>query len=101
LQGLCLSKKHLLLLAFSLIGMFFIEKFDRRTLLIGMGILNVLSLTFYVIFDRLTFYVSDVWRYGCVASIIGYGISYGFALGPLAFSITSELVSQRFRFLVI
>lgn len=85
---------------FSLIGMFFIEKFGRRTLLIGLGFFNILSLVLYVLFDRLAFHVDVGFKYGCVGALVFYGISYGFALGPIAFFVTAELVSQRFRSLV-
>jgi hypothetical protein len=50
-----------------------------------------------VLFDRLAFYVHVNFRYGCIFALIFYAITYGGALGPMAFSLNSELVSQQFR----
>lgn len=86
--------------SFSLTGMFFIERVGRRPLLLGFGVANILTLIAYVVFDRLTYYVSHDFRYGCAGSLLAYGITYGFALGPIAFFLSSELVPQRFRSLV-
>ncbi|KAI6184558.1 Solute carrier family 2, facilitated glucose transporter member 3 [Aphelenchoides bicaudatus] len=86
--------------AHHLTGMFFIERIGRRKLLIGFGIANILTLIGYVVFDRLTYYVNHDFRYGCAGALILYGVTYGFALGPIAFFITGELVPQRFRSLV-
>jgi hypothetical protein len=85
---------------FSIVGTFFIEKIDRRPLFIRLGIANTISLAAYVVFDQLAEFVYSTFRYGCVLSLIAYGISYGFALGPIAFFLTSELVPQRQRSLV-
>ncbi|KAI6184963.1 Solute carrier family 2, facilitated glucose transporter member 3 [Aphelenchoides bicaudatus] len=84
----------------SLIGTLFIERIDRRPLFIRLGIANTLSLAAYVIFDRLAEHLDSTFRYGCVLSLIGYGLSYGFGLGPIAFFLTGELVPQRERALV-
>jgi hypothetical protein len=80
--------------------MFFIEKINRRTLLIGLGFANVLTLISYVVFDRLTYLVNNDFKYGCVGSLIAYSITYGGGLGPIAFFISSELTPHRFRSLV-
>lgn len=80
--------------------MFFIEKIGRRPLLLTLGIANTLTLASYVVFDRLTYYADNNFRYGCILAFILYGVTYGFALGPIAFFITAELVPQNFRSLV-
>nr|CAD2145494.1 unnamed protein product [Meloidogyne enterolobii] len=89
----------------SVIGTCSVEKFGRRPMLIWCGIANTLCLCSYILFDRMTsqksiFFVNPQFKYGCVFSLIAYGITYGAALGPIAFFITSELVPQRFRSLV-
>ncbi|KAK0412841.1 hypothetical protein QR680_006441 [Steinernema hermaphroditum] len=84
----------------SLCGMFCVDKYGRRPMLILFGILNILSMAGYVLFDRLSFYVHQSFSYGCIVSLVAYGVTYGGALGPIAFFITSELVPQRFRSLV-
>uniref|UniRef100_A0AC35U4B8 MFS domain-containing protein n=1 Tax=Rhabditophanes sp. KR3021 TaxID=114890 RepID=A0AC35U4B8_9BILA len=81
-------------------GIFVIERFGRRPLYIITAIVNILSLVFYLISDRLALNGYPYMRYGCVVSLISYGISYGFALGPIAFAITSEMVPQRSRSVV-
>uniref|UniRef100_A0A1I8AUV6 MFS domain-containing protein n=1 Tax=Steinernema glaseri TaxID=37863 RepID=A0A1I8AUV6_9BILA len=84
----------------SLCGMFCVDRFGRRPMLILFGILNILSMTGYVIFDRLSYSVAPSFSYGCIISLVAYGVTYGAALGPIAFFITSELTPQRFRSLV-
>uniref|UniRef100_A0A183CJQ6 MFS domain-containing protein n=1 Tax=Globodera pallida TaxID=36090 RepID=A0A183CJQ6_GLOPA len=79
--------------------------FGRRPMLIFCGAANTLCLCAYIVFDRMTtegsiLYINNHFKYGCVASLVAYGITYGVALGPIAFFITSELVPQRFRSLV-
>ncbi|KAI3420853.1 hypothetical protein GPALN_014472 [Globodera pallida] len=74
-------------------------------MLIFCGAANTLCLCAYIVFDRMTtegsiLYTNNHFKYGCVASLVAYGITYGVALGPIAFFITSELVPQRFRSLV-
>uniref|UniRef100_A0A915D8G0 Cysteine synthase n=1 Tax=Ditylenchus dipsaci TaxID=166011 RepID=A0A915D8G0_9BILA len=85
----------------SLIGMCAVEKFGRRPMLISCGIANTFCLVCYILFDRMAVLYAHNMKYGCVAALIGYGITYGAALGPIAFLvITSELVPQPFRSLV-
>lgn len=94
------SLKREVILIFSIVGTFFIEKIDRRPLFIRLGVANTLSLAAYVVSDQLAEYANEHFRYGCVLSLIAYGLTYGFALGPIAFFLTSELVPQRQRSLV-
>ncbi|KAH7717212.1 Protein F14E5.1 [Aphelenchoides avenae] len=84
----------------SLVGMCVVEKCGRRPLLIWCGIANTVCLAAYVFFDRMAEWYAKDFRYGCVAALVLYGVTYGAALGPIAFFITSELVPQRFRSLV-
>ncbi|KAI6196516.1 hypothetical protein M3Y94_01118700 [Aphelenchoides besseyi] len=84
----------------SLAGMIFVENLGRRPLLIYAGMANTLCLMLYIAFDRLAFYAHPQFRYGCVVTLLAYAISYGSALGPIAFFISSELVPQQFRALV-
>ncbi|VDL71747.1 unnamed protein product [Nippostrongylus brasiliensis] len=65
-------------------GMFIIERFGRRPLVLWLGMLNTISLALYVLFDQLT----------AVYEPLNIG------LGPIAFFITSELVVQQHRSLV-
>uniref|UniRef100_A0A914HPN9 Major facilitator superfamily (MFS) profile domain-containing protein n=1 Tax=Globodera rostochiensis TaxID=31243 RepID=A0A914HPN9_GLORO len=67
--------------------------FGRRPMLIFCAVANTLCLCSIL-------YTNNHFKYGCVASLVAYGITYGVALGPIAFFITSELVPQRFRSLV-
>ncbi|KAI6193927.1 MFS domain-containing protein [Aphelenchoides besseyi] len=84
----------------SLAGMIFVENLGRRPLLIYAGMANTLCLMLYIAFDRLAFYAHPQFRYGCVAALLIYAVSYGAALGPIAFFISTELVPQTFRALV-
>ncbi|KAK0396158.1 hypothetical protein QR680_001596 [Steinernema hermaphroditum] len=84
----------------SLCGMFAVDRFGRRPMIILFGVLNTLSLSGYILFDRLSAFVDHGFSYGCIVSLVAYGITYGAALGPIAFFITSELTPQRFRSLV-
>ncbi|KAK6014321.1 transporter, major facilitator family protein [Ostertagia ostertagi] len=80
-------------------GMFIIERFGRRTLVLWLGMLNTVSLALYVVFDQLTA-VYNPFRWGTIIALILFGITYGVGLGPIAFFITSELVNQQHRSVV-
>uniref|UniRef100_A0A914EA22 Major facilitator superfamily (MFS) profile domain-containing protein n=1 Tax=Acrobeloides nanus TaxID=290746 RepID=A0A914EA22_9BILA len=54
----------------------------------------------YIAFDRLAHYQGGWYKYGCAASLIAYGITYGAALGPIACFISTELTPQKFRSLI-
>lgn len=83
----------------SLLGLVIVERFGRRLLLIGLGFANVASLCLYIISDLLI-PVWDPIRWGQIAALILFGATYGVALGPIAYFITSELVPQRSRSIV-
>ncbi|VDN36799.1 unnamed protein product [Cylicostephanus goldi] len=80
-------------------GMFIIERFGRRTLLLWLGLLNTISLALYVAFDQLA-NIYEPLKWGNVLALILFGVTYGIGLGPIAFFITSELVAQQHRSLV-
>ncbi|GMR61696.1 hypothetical protein PMAYCL1PPCAC_31891, partial [Pristionchus mayeri] len=83
----------------SLLGILFIERYNRRSLLIWFGAANTLSLCLYIVADLLI----PVWqpiRWGQIVALVLFGVTYGFAVGPIAFFITSELVPQRNRSIV-
>ncbi|KAK6040325.1 transporter, major facilitator family protein [Cooperia oncophora] len=80
-------------------GMFIIERFGRRTLVLWLGMLNTISLALYVLFDQLAVVYNPL-RWGTIVALILFGITYGVGLGPIAFFITSELVSQQHRSVV-
>uniref|UniRef100_A0A914DCF8 Major facilitator superfamily (MFS) profile domain-containing protein n=1 Tax=Acrobeloides nanus TaxID=290746 RepID=A0A914DCF8_9BILA len=81
-------------------GNFVIDKFGRRPMLLINGVINTFCLILYIVFDRLTFYSNENFKYGCIVTIVVYGITYGLALGPIAYFITSELTPQQYRALV-
>ncbi|KAL6733707.1 hypothetical protein Aduo_004333 [Ancylostoma duodenale] len=80
-------------------GMFIIERFGRRTLVLWLGLFNTISLALFVTFDQLA-YIYDPLKWGSIVALILFGVTYGVGLGPIAFFITSELVAQQHRSLV-
>ncbi|CAD6199644.1 unnamed protein product [Caenorhabditis auriculariae] len=82
-----------------LCGMAIVERFGRRPLVLWLGSLNTLSLALYVLFDQLAA-VHHQFRWGTIAAMVLNGVTYGLGLGPIAFFITSELVSQQYRSVV-
>ncbi|ETN76378.1 transporter, major facilitator family protein, partial [Necator americanus] len=80
-------------------GMFIIERFGRRTLVLWLGLFNTISLALFVAFDQLAT-VYEPLKWGSILALILFGITYGIGLGPIAFFITSELVAQQHRSVV-
>ncbi|KIH53768.1 hypothetical protein ANCDUO_16092 [Ancylostoma duodenale] len=80
-------------------GMFIIERFGRRTLVLWLGLFNTISLALFVTFDQLA-YIYDPLKWGSIVALILFGVTYGVGLGPIAFFLTSELVAQQHRSLV-
>ncbi|GMT15836.1 hypothetical protein PFISCL1PPCAC_7133, partial [Pristionchus fissidentatus] len=77
-------------------GSTIIDRYPRRTLIIGFGIItNSFLLAFAVLSHcaRLHAYV----KYAALASILGYCISFGLVLGPMSWFVATEMVSQRHR----
>ncbi|GMR45259.1 hypothetical protein PMAYCL1PPCAC_15454, partial [Pristionchus mayeri] len=83
----------------SLFGLLVIERFGRRTLVVGLGIANVMSLCLYIA-SHLLITVWNPFRWGQIVALVLFGMTYGVALGPIAYFITSELVPQRHRSIV-
>ncbi|CEF59817.1 General substrate transporter family and Major facilitator superfamily domain, general substrate transporter and Major facilitator superfamily domain-containing protein [Strongyloides ratti] len=81
-------------------GLLIIDRYGRRPLFLITAIINIISLIFYIISDRLSLNGYSYMKYGCVGSLFTFGISYGIALGPIAYFITSEMVPQRSRAVV-
>ncbi|CAK5087007.1 unnamed protein product [Meloidogyne enterolobii] len=91
----------------------FIFSVSRRLLLLLAGLTTTLSLSSYLIFDRLTL-LNGIFRYGCAFSFIVYFCCFGYsvfhkiskklkiphfriALGTIPFYIAGELFPQNFR----
>uniref|UniRef100_A0AAF5DNQ2 MFS domain-containing protein n=3 Tax=Strongyloides stercoralis TaxID=6248 RepID=A0AAF5DNQ2_STRER len=81
-------------------GLLIIDRFGRRPLFLITAVINIISLIIYIISDRLSLNGYSYMKYGCVGSLFTFGISYGIALGPIAYFITSEMVPQRSRAVV-
>lgn len=62
----------------SVIGMNVVEKFGRRPMLLISGLANTLCLCGYVASDVLAQFVNESFSYGCVVSLVLYGITYGY-----------------------
>ncbi|KAE9416138.1 hypothetical protein Angca_007680, partial [Angiostrongylus cantonensis] len=80
-------------------GMFIIERFGRRTLMLWLGFFNIVSLMLFVVFEQLSNLFEPL-KWGSIVAMTLFGITYGIGLGPIAFFITSELVAQQHRSLV-
>ncbi|CAI2340572.1 unnamed protein product [Caenorhabditis sp. 36 PRJEB53466] len=77
-------------------GGIIIEKVGRRTLLLSFTFLNNISLLAFVFFAKIRLLI-DPMKYGCLASLIIYGYTYGTGVGPISWFISSELVPQKHR----
>ncbi|KAH7722328.1 Protein F48E3.2 [Aphelenchoides avenae] len=80
----------------TLSGTAVIERFSRRGLFISASLVNLTAIFLFTICSQLQPLV-DLFKYGCIACICLHGISYSFATGPIAWFITAELVSTRYR----
>ncbi|VDD87881.1 unnamed protein product [Enterobius vermicularis] len=83
----------------TVIGFFAVERFKRRILLIGLSSLNNTILLLYVVFELLNKAVDGI-KYGCMACLLLYGLTYGCGVGSLSWILSLELVPQRHRSLV-
>ncbi|CAL2050539.1 unnamed protein product [Caenorhabditis brenneri] len=77
-------------------GMFIVEKFSRKWLLIGTAVVNILAILGFAMSAILAHYWNAI-SYGCIVCLILHGASYSVAMGPIAWFITSELVPINFR----
>uniref|UniRef100_A0A0M3J4N1 MFS domain-containing protein n=1 Tax=Anisakis simplex TaxID=6269 RepID=A0A0M3J4N1_ANISI len=64
----------------SIFGALAVDRFGRRPLLLSFALCNTLSLCAYCVFDRIAFYVDEQFKYGCIASLIAYGITFGISI---------------------
>ncbi|PIC19139.1 hypothetical protein B9Z55_024788 [Caenorhabditis nigoni] len=80
----------------TIIGMFLVEKFSRRWLLIGTATINIFAILGFALSAILSIYWQPL-AYGCIACLILHGASYSVAMGPIGWFITSELVPINFR----
>ncbi|KAI1725984.1 sugar transporter domain-containing protein [Ditylenchus destructor] len=79
-------------------GVYLVGRMSRRLLLIGSGAVNALSLTGYIISDRLVSLAGVIFfDYGCIISLFFYNLSYGVGFGIIVFYISSELLPQFHR----
>uniref|UniRef100_A0A1I7TS22 MFS domain-containing protein n=1 Tax=Caenorhabditis tropicalis TaxID=1561998 RepID=A0A1I7TS22_9PELO len=84
----------------SIFGASIIDRYSRRKLLISFGILSNILLICFSFFSSLSSTINSpaLWpKYACLASLLGYCISFGMILGPLSWFVAPELVSQRHR----
>uniref|UniRef100_A0A1I7TWE4 MFS domain-containing protein n=1 Tax=Caenorhabditis tropicalis TaxID=1561998 RepID=A0A1I7TWE4_9PELO len=77
-------------------GMFIVERFSRKWLLIGTAVVNIAAILGFSLSAILSHYSKTV-SYGCIIFLILHGASYSVAMGPIAWFITSELVPINFR----
>ncbi|VDO82795.1 unnamed protein product [Heligmosomoides polygyrus] len=80
----------------TVIGMVAVERQPRRRLLLGCGFVNMSALALFVLCSQLQPAWDDA-KYGCIVAVVLHGISYSFALGPISWFITAELVPLEFR----
>ncbi|XGW35857.1 hypothetical protein V3C99_019219 [Haemonchus contortus] len=78
------------------VGMLVVEHCSRRYLLLGCGFMNMSALSMFVLSAQFQ-NIWDVWKYGCIVAVVLHGVSYSFALGPISWFITAELVPLQFR----
>jgi Sugar (and other) transporter len=83
--------------AAGVVGIPAVEKMQRRTLMLASGAANVAAITAYVVLDRLTVYVADELKWGCLLSLAVYNASFGVGVGTLANYVCGELLPQRYR----
>ncbi|CCD71301.1 Major facilitator superfamily (MFS) profile domain-containing protein [Caenorhabditis elegans] len=80
----------------TIVGMFIVEKYSRKWLLIGTASVNIAAILVFSLSAILSHYWTWI-GYGCIICLILHGISYSVAMGPIAWFITSELVPINFR----
>ncbi|KAI6233964.1 Solute carrier family 2, facilitated glucose transporter member 1 [Aphelenchoides fujianensis] len=79
-----------------IVGFLLIDRFPRRTLILGAGSLSTVALSGYVVFAA-DFELFDWFKYASLGFIGLYVVIYGMVLGPLSLFISSELATQRYR----
>uniref|UniRef100_A0A0N5BTZ7 MFS domain-containing protein n=1 Tax=Strongyloides papillosus TaxID=174720 RepID=A0A0N5BTZ7_STREA len=80
----------------TLSGSVVIEKFGRRPMLLGFSTANTVILVIFSIFSIIHNEFSFS-KYICLISLLLYSFTYGCAVGPISWFISSELVDQKYR----
>uniref|UniRef100_A0A914VDD3 Major facilitator superfamily (MFS) profile domain-containing protein n=1 Tax=Plectus sambesii TaxID=2011161 RepID=A0A914VDD3_9BILA len=81
------------------LSMNFVDKCGRRQLLLGFGMLNIISLAMFTTFAELSHLV--VWaKYGCIFAMLAFSSTYSFGIGPVPWYLTAELSPQKHRSLI-
>uniref|UniRef100_A0AC34R194 Major facilitator superfamily (MFS) profile domain-containing protein n=1 Tax=Panagrolaimus sp. JU765 TaxID=591449 RepID=A0AC34R194_9BILA len=78
----------------TIVGMFWIQKFKRRTFIICFTAFNISTLAFYTIFDLFS-PKFDFLKYGCLVCLAVYGFTFGAGAGPVNQIVGVELVTQK------
>ncbi|GMR39507.1 hypothetical protein PMAYCL1PPCAC_09703 [Pristionchus mayeri] len=89
----------LLMVIFTLscvVGSTIIDRFPRRKLIIGFGIITNTFLLAFAVLSHCT-HAHPALKYAALAAVLGYCISFGLVLGPLSWFVATEMVSQRHR----
>ncbi|KAI3421166.1 hypothetical protein GPALN_014794 [Globodera pallida] len=76
----------------SLTGLFFVERLNRRPLIIRSAVLNTLFLCLYIAFHWSSMHLGHWMGWLCLPCIFLFAISLGFALGPLSYFLCAELL---------
>ncbi|TMS35849.1 hypothetical protein L596_003152 [Steinernema carpocapsae] len=93
------ASSTLMMVVFTLscmMGTFFIDRYPRRFLVITFGAISNFFLCVFVVCAVMAKYAWWV-KYGCLASLFSYAISFGMVLGPISWFVAPELVAQRHR----
>lgn len=77
-------------------GVFCIDHFGRRPMLIWSNVANMTSLVLYTLFAEMDPYVPGI-KYGCLPMFALFGYSFGCGVGPIARFIGAELVPLKYR----
>ncbi|KAK5980723.1 MFS domain-containing protein [Trichostrongylus colubriformis] len=80
----------------TVMGMVAVERYPRRHLLLSCGFANMSALSLFVLSAKLQ-NIWDLCKYGCIVAVVLHGVTYSFALGPISWFITAELVPLQFR----
>uniref|UniRef100_A0A914HMU9 Major facilitator superfamily (MFS) profile domain-containing protein n=1 Tax=Globodera rostochiensis TaxID=31243 RepID=A0A914HMU9_GLORO len=76
----------------SLTGLFFVERLNRRPLIIRSAVLNTFFLCLYIAFHWSSMHLGHWMGWLCLPCIFLFAISLGFALGPLSYFLCAELL---------
>ncbi|KAI6181871.1 Solute carrier family 2, facilitated glucose transporter member 1 [Aphelenchoides besseyi] len=80
----------------AVIGFVIIDRFPRRTLILGSALISTVALSVYIAFAS-QYQKVEWFKYASLGCIAVYILVYGSILGPLSLFISGELASQRYR----